>query len=525
MLVPPQNKPTHEPAGLLAIARRHAGWLMGPAFTAVVLAVVGAFLWPDSFESTARVGYQSTADENDFEKNLNDRMQFALSRENLKTVIERNQLYPNDVKRLPVEDVVENMKSKIHFGLISRRDSNPTRVATFPVSFDYPDRFKAQKAVAALTASMVLSNLRATLAAVNLGGAEPPSKDAMEGTRKDLEESEALIGEFKEKNAESLPEQAKSNQDMLSSLRSGMARVQNQIAQTTREEAALQASLATEIEKRRNVKIYVNEPAAEGAENPQIAAYDTQIQALEEQIKTLKVQYTENFPDVKTARQKLEKIKTDRDALAKEDNARLASAKQRVDNEAAKAAAALDAEIKRAQVQIDARAAEADRLSKEAAEMDRSVLALQQKLEGSTDLEKRYAELLRERDINKGRYDEEEMLYQAKLKALGSTALAPMQLGSPHLEIVEPASLPLAPIEPNRAFIIGGGSLLGVVIGLAAAWIRELSQRSTRNLHEIYGTARGAHGGGSGWIPWTVFMVSGAGAMIAAVLHYYAGKT
>ena len=527
MLVPREQNSPAEHTDLISVARRHSGWIVGPAFAGLVLSVVGAFLWPDLFQSSATLRYQSQTDELEFEKSLDDRMQFVLSRPSLKTTIERYELYPNDVKRLPLEDVVENMKSKIRFGRIARGDKSSMKVATFPVTFDYTDRSKAQKVVGELSALMIVSNLRSALANASIPTSEAPSADPLEGARKDLEESENLLKEFKEKNAEHMPEQARANQEMLSSLRIGLAKVQNQIIQTTREQATLQASMTAELEKRRNIKLYVDVPDAEKMDNSKTAVFDGQIQVLEEQIKVLKTQYTDNFPDVKQARQKLDKIKADRDAVLKEDSSKTTVLKQRVDTDAARASAAIDAEIKRVQAQIDARIAEADRLSKESAETDRTVLGLQQKVEGGSELEKQYADMLRERDINKGRVDEEEIRFKAA-SAQTVPMAKPSAIGSPSLEVVDAASLPVFPIEPNRGFIIVAGSLLGIILGLVAAGVREMNDRSIRNLYgqpvmeERY---RKSTRNGRAWMPWALGILLGAGVMAAAVTHYYATRT
>ena len=526
MLVPQQQTPPTLDGGFLGSARRHLGWLAAPALGAIVLSVVGAFLWPDTFQSTATLRYQNSVDENEFEKSLNDRMQFPLSRNNLKAVIERHDLYSNDVKRLPLEDVIENMKGKIHFGRIMRQDSSKNRVAIFPIAFDYSDRFKAQKVVSELTALMVVANLRSA----NWTPPDPSSTDvsmeSLEGAQKDLEESEALVTEFREKNTGQMPEQAKGNQEMMSSLRAGMSRVQSQIAQITREQAALQASLASELEKRRNVKVYVDVAEAEKSDSPKLAALTAQVQTIEEQIKALKVQYTENFPDVKEARQKLEKAKTERDALAKEEAAKSTASKQKLDGEAGRAAATLEAEIKRVQAQMEARAAEAERLIKEAADMDRNVQSVQQKLEGSTDLEKQYASLLKDRDTNKARYDEEQIRYEAESKARQRATAVP--LGSPVLDVVDSPNLPVTPFEPNRGMIIGAGSVFGIFAGLIAAAVRGMTDRANRNLYGIeqfdYDSSPDGISRRQAWIPWAVSMVIGAGAMLAAIAHYYAGR-
>ena len=36
------------------IARRHRGWILGPAFAALVVSVIGAYLWPDTYRSQGR---------------------------------------------------------------------------------------------------------------------------------------------------------------------------------------------------------------------------------------------------------------------------------------------------------------------------------------------------------------------------------------------------------------------------------------------------------------------------------------
>ena len=489
--------------------------MLGPAFASIVISVVGAFLWPDTFRSTATLRYLS-ADGPGFSTNLNDRMASIRSRLWLRAIILRYELYPNYLKRLPIEDVVEIMRRNIQLGSVNRRDTDRMKVATFAISFDYQDRFKAQRAVQDLSALLIADNQKTLGAPV---GATVSSRAAFEAAAKELESAEARITEFREKNSEHLPDQAAANQETMSSLRSGFTKVQNDIARVTREQATLQAGLEAEMEKRRAAKVT---DALPEPENAKLAAYDAQILAAEDQIKTLKVRYTENFPDVKQARQILDKIKADRDALAKEEAARIALAKQKVDAESARAVAAVDGEIKRLQSQMDSKSGEVGKLSKEAAGMDRDVKAMEAKLEGSSDLEKQYFELLKERDLRKSRVDEEEIRYQASLLSAGATkAAAP---GDSRVEVVEAANLPVDPIEPSRGLIVGSGSLLGVLAGLIAAGVREANRRSLRNLYGVDDPGIAPPSRRIGWIGWTLAVAAGAGAMAASVFHYYATK-
>ena len=506
-------------SGLFAMLRRHSTWLLGLSFAALVASVTTAFLWPDTFQATALVRYQSTDTASAFEKSLNDRMQAVLVRRDLKTIIERYDLFSNDVKRLPLEDVVENMRRQIHFGRISRRDSSLAQAATFPLSFDYTDRFKAQKVTQDL--ALLVKNASSATPPPNTG---LPSRDLIEAIRKELDATETKITEFKEKNAGSLPEQAASNQDMMSSLRTGLVKLQSQIVEATRDHANLQTTLAVELEKRRAIKTTIDVPEIAKVDNPKIAAYDAQMQALEEQIKTLKVQYTDNFPDVKQARQKLDKIRADRDALARDDSKATPAVRQRTDTDAVRAAEVKDAEIKRLQMLAEAKTQEGERLGKEALEIDKQVRALEAKLAGGTGLEKQYAELLKDRDLQKARLDEEEIRYQAALQGL-TTALASTRQSS--AEVAEPAALPVAPIAPNRAFIIGAGSLIGVLLGLIAAGFGEMHDR---RIHHLYGVSaielRESQrlSQTSVLARWALAIVAGLAIMGVAVFHYYGTK-
>ena len=61
-------------------------------------------------------------------------------------------LYPEDRKRMPLEDVVENLRKALRINLLE----GPTRRATtFEISCMYPDRFKAQSVVRVVVTKFV----------------------------------------------------------------------------------------------------------------------------------------------------------------------------------------------------------------------------------------------------------------------------------------------------------------------------------------------------------------------------------
>src|SRR3977135_4343841 len=105
------------------IMRRHKAWILGPAFGALVIAVVVAFLWPDTYVSTAVIRVvppqvpESLVPTNvnmEMSQRINAMAQTILSRGNLTNIINTFNLYPRDRQRKPMEDVVEEMKRDIH---------------------------------------------------------------------------------------------------------------------------------------------------------------------------------------------------------------------------------------------------------------------------------------------------------------------------------------------------------------------------------------------------------------------------
>lgn len=513
----------HDPdnaGGTLAIVRRHLGWILGPAFAALVLSVIGAYLWPDTFRSTASLRYQSNASDADFERVLDQRTRPMLGRSELKILIDRYDLYPGDLRHIPLEDVIENMKKSIHIGRIEHRDTSRQKIAAFPISFDYRDRFKAQKVVDELLALVVAEKPRPDVTPA----ASASNTNALDTARTELQAAETKVTEFRTENEGRLPDKAAANQDMMSALRTGLTKVQTDMARVTREQSELQANLMVEQEKRHRVKQSTELPDEEKPANPQLAVLDAQILALEDQIKALKVQYTDNFPDVRQLRQRLDKVKNDRDALAKEDASKVAAAKQRLDAESGRAAAAAssaDSEIRRIQTQLDGKAADLDKLSKESLDLDRNLRTMTTKLEGSSVVEKQYSDLVKERDLRKARYEEEDIRVQAARQA--ATVAAPQSDDS--VDVVAHASLPVVPIEPDRALIIGAGSALGLVAGLVMAGAKEANERSLRNLYGIPAQEmtrlRSGPEGRSQWMRWTVALVAGIAAMAISVIHYY----
>src|SRR5947208_4243099 len=150
------------------IIRRHKAWILGPAFGALVLAVVVAFLWPDTYVSSAIIrvvppqvpeAYVPTNLNMEMSQRIGAMAQTILSRGNLTNIINTFNLYARDRQRKPMEDVVEDMKRDIHISQVSNI-AGSRNVSAFTISFSYENRIMAQKVTADLVSRFMSENTR-----------------------------------------------------------------------------------------------------------------------------------------------------------------------------------------------------------------------------------------------------------------------------------------------------------------------------------------------------------------------------
>src|SRR3954447_1852081 len=103
--------------------RRYRSWIIGPTFAGVVIATVVAFLWPDTYISTAvmRITPQQVPDKlvptvitTQMAERLQQLQTEILSRTSLAELIQKPSLdlYKKDRNRLPMEDIVQDMKNR-----------------------------------------------------------------------------------------------------------------------------------------------------------------------------------------------------------------------------------------------------------------------------------------------------------------------------------------------------------------------------------------------------------------------------
>lgn len=479
--------------------RRYRSWLIGPMFAGLVVSVVVAFLWPDTYVSTAvmRITPQQISDRlvpsvvnMQMQQRLQQMQQEILSRGSLTALIQSPalDLYRKERQRYPMEDVLADMRKAIKIGTVDL--AGGSRSSSFAISFTYPDRFKAQAVVNQLVTKFTEQNakvqkLQATVTSEFLGDELKQAKEKMDKLEDDLMK-------FKSANMGRLPEQFQANvaqlnthQMMINQANESLSRLQQQKLQV---ETQIQNNI-TNLNYYNSIledQITVGGPAQ--VRNEKLNQLNARIMDLQSQIAAWQEQLTPNHPTIKRAQASLAAMERQRQEAEKEDLERQAAAPstaptvKRVPNQQAfKAIQDLNASNNVLKTEVQNLNMQMDEKVKQIQELNRTIAQYQARVEGSPQLEGQYVALTRELSFAKQNYEE----YSKKSEVSNTAKDLEDRRAGEQLEVLDPASDPQSPSEPNRLQIAGAGTGFGLMIGIVLAGAKEMKNTSLKNLKDV----------------------------------------
>jgi succinoglycan biosynthesis transport protein ExoP len=527
------------------IVRRHKGWIFGPFLFAVVVSVVGVYLWPDSYTSqaTIRIVPQSVPEnlvQSDINQQMYDRVssmeQEIESRAILTTIIRNFGLYQRELKSQPIEDVVDQMRGKIHIVPILPVDSSNRSVPAFVVQFSYQnDRLAAQRVVADLVSRFIdVSQSNRSNAAFQT---TQFMQDQRDQAKKALEEIEGKLAQFRMANNGRLPDQVGGNIQQLGALQAQVSIIDSSINRATEDKLLMESNLRIAKEQYAALSKDPGETGALAQRNEKLAATEREIQNLEDQLSALRQHYKDNHPDVQLAIARLDAARQKRDQLAKEESSKKPEAPvARPPNpQTVRELRDQDANIKRMQDAIEAKNMEIQQYNKEMVRANESLKKGQAQLESVPISEKQYDDLLRDDAIAKQKYVEaDEKLSHAQI----GREMEDRKEGE-FLELLDPPSVPTSPTQPNRPFVIAVGAGLGLLLGIAIAGARELKDTSLKNLKDVRAYTEMTILGSipllendfvvrrrkrMAWLGWTTACLAAAITISGSIAFYYVNK-
>ena len=532
------------------ILRRYRSWIVGPTFAGLVIAVVVAFLWPDTFISTAvmRITPQQIS-ERLVPSNISTQMAERLlamqqqieSRTQLQELIQRPSLnlYPKDRQNKPMEDVIEQMRKAIKITILDAGAAQTQQkfASAFEISFRYADRYKAQAVVRELvskfteeTNNQLRTQSNTTTQFLN---------DQLKEAKEKIDQLDAEISKFKMENAGRLPDQLQSNQQAVGVLELQQQSLNESINRDAQDKMMLETQMQNLKQESTFIASNLEQTAnREAVKNGRIIQLNNMILDLETQLSGARQTYRENHPDVRSLEAKLGVLKKQRDELEKEEsNAASKVAPTKVTNpQVAQSLENLKLQMQNVQAQIQARNMEMEERAKRLKEIQAEIAVYRGRIETIPVNEQRFAGLQRDYNIAKADYDD-----KAKKKEASETSsnLEERKAGE-NLETLDPASLPEQAAEPNRLLIAGSGIGLGLFFGVFMAGVKEMKDTSLKNLKDVRAYTNlpvlssipllenallVRRKRRLFWLGWSTAIIVGTIAMSSSMYYYYFGKS
>jgi uncharacterized protein involved in exopolysaccharide biosynthesis len=523
------------------ILRRNIRWILAPAFFGLVVSTMVAYLIEDTFVSVARIrivpqqvpeSLVQTTSSQALGDHINAMAETIKSRNTLTSLITTYGLYKKELAREPMEDVIGVMGPAIKItptaGVANVTGRN---LPAIQISFAYPNRYIAQKVCADIVSRFMNENTRDRMD--NVVATDQFLKDEFDRAKRDLDSYDQKLADFRTKYAGKLPEEVSINLSEMNALQQRLQSLNE--AASRNEEQRLMLESELRISKDRIGALKDTVPQAQ-ARNERIADLDHQIETLETNIESMRDRYTEEMPDLQQARQQLAVLKRQREDLNKEEKPAAAAkstppenallTRERLDNQAT---------IEQIKTQLQANQMESRQIAKEIDQVNSAVKQYQGRVTGVPAGETEEAELIRDRDLAKAKYQE----YDLKLQRSSISMDMESRKQGESLEVLDQASLPETPTAPKRSMIIPAGAVLGLLVGIVLIAIREVKDTSLKNLKDARLYTQLSILGSIPllendlvvqrrkqimWVGWATATLVGLAVMAGSVAHYYMSK-
>ncbi len=479
--------------------RRYRAWIIGPMFVGLVLATVVAFFWPDTYVSTAvmRVTPQQVPENlvpSAITSQMTERLQQMeteiLSRTSLAEIIQKPSLnlYERDRQRIPMEDLVQKMRNKdVRISPITNVGGRNSMASAFTIQFSYPDRYKAQAVVRELVTRFTEQNVRfqqnqASITNDFLGSELKAAKEKMD-------ELSTRLTRFRIENAGTLPEEAQGNASALQTYRLQIMALGQNINSLQSDKTMLESNLQNLRSRltfaNSNLEQTVAGTAQVSLHNERLINLEKDLADANAKLAAARELFGANHPDVIAQQAIIDALQRQRASLERQDASRPvvgASAPSRVVNpEVERSIEEIKGEINTTQTAINNKQVAIEEASRQRAELEKEIGYFQKRLDAAPINEQQYSSLLNDYTLAKQDYQD-----KSKKQEVSETAqnLEDRKAGQ-NLEVLDPASLPDQPTQPNRLVWAFGGSISGLVFGIMLAAAREVKDASLKNLKDV----------------------------------------
>lgn len=433
-----------------------AVWAVVSAATAII-----AYTLPDIYTSETLIlvdpqkvpeAYVKATVTGDIRNRLGTLSQQILSTSRLQNIIESNNLYPEERKKMAREDVIAHMRSDISVRVVSDFGASMDLQA-FRIVYSGKD----PRLVAAVTSQIAQLFINKNLEARQqqaTGTAEFLGSQLAE-TRRQLEAQESKLRDFQLKHIGEMPKQESANIQML-----GQAQAQLQIESEALARAEQQKSLIQSMMGQTSPVVDLDTGDEKGIKTADALPGVTPSMRDKAKLAALRSRYTDNHPDMQKLKSQIEQEEAEeaQKAIVPAQPPAPQTAKVVRRAPASHFNPVLQAQLAAVEADITKHKEEHDRLAKLAS-------VYRAKLDAIPVREQEIAELERDYEMSKTHYSQ---LLEKQLSAKTATELEMRSKGE-QFTVLDPALPAERPTQPNRPLINTAGSIGGLVLGLLLA--------------------------------------------------------
>jgi len=459
------------PADYIAMLRRRRVLIVTLALVGGPLAYGVSRVLPNKFKSQTLVLIEqptisptivAPVDSSDINQRLSSMQQQILSRSRLEPIIRQFNLYPQDVNRKSMDELVLRLQKAIEVTpILPMAETRAQQLPGFYVAVTMDNAKNAQEVCTAITSMFIEQSIRQrqehSETTTNFLAQELASAKAS------LDDQDAKLAAFKSRYMGELPEDEPTNLNLLTGL-------------TSQLDASTQALARAQQDKTFNESLLSQQVSAwqssQTGHDPE--TLEQQLIAAQAHLAQLEISYTNDYPDVIKAKADIANLQK-KIAESSDGPSKVTGSSKGPKSSAEPAQIQqLRAQVHNDDLMIVAKTKEQEQIRKQ-------IAMYQERVQSSPAVEQQYKELTRGyqtaldsyNDLQKKR-DNSEMAVNLERKQEGE-----------QFSVLDPANLPDKPSFPNRPLFALGGLAGGLGLGLGIAFFLEMKDSSFKTERDV----------------------------------------
>ena len=457
----------------LAIFKRRWWIVVIPTVILPIAAIALTFVIPPVYESQSLVLIdQQKVPENFVQPIVNEDLDSRVasmneqieSRSSLQPIVDKYNLYGD--QRLDMDARIAKVRKDITMAPIRSEISRSNGLPGFRIFFKASDPRTAQQVCAELTSLFTKVNLNSREAAAE--GTTSFIKERLEQAQHDLNDQDAKVAAFTRLHFGMLPDDEKSNLDLLGTLNAQLDAANGQLQTMNQQEVGEEAMLAQQSAPVATTPI--------GAAVQTSQAEQAELDRLLAQRDELTARYSEEYPNVRAVNRQIADLQAqmakEADAPPPAPTAPTATAPNRPDS----------ATVQNLRASLAALRTAIQSKRKQQESIEQQIRVYQGRVQSTPQVAEEYKELTRDYQTTLSSY--QALLVQSQ-KADEATDLEQRQEGET-FTVLDQANLPDSPTSPKPIVYAGGGLAAGLGLGLMIVALLEYRDTALRSERDVW---------------------------------------